>query len=77
MSKLERGKRAQIGIYDDAWIHGDDGIEFIVPSPHLINDTMSEEWRNKIIDKLNSIGCTSFMISSEQLQESLKECERL
>lgn len=77
MSKLERGKRAQIGIYDDAWIHGDDGIEFIVPSSHLMNDTIPEEWRNKITDKLNSIGYTSFMISSEQLQESLKECERL
>ena len=33
MDKFERGKRADVGVYDDAWIKGDDAVEMVVPSP--------------------------------------------
>lgn len=29
MDKFERGKRIETGVYDDVWIHGDDGVELI------------------------------------------------
>ena len=27
-----QGKRAELGVYDDAWICGDNGVEFVVGS---------------------------------------------
>lgn len=69
--KPERGKRAEMGMYDDAWIYGDDGIEMIAPSPGLLHDKITAERYNKIIDELNSLGCTSFIIMSEQIKSLL------
>ena len=38
-----QGKRAELGIYDDAWIHGDDAVEYIVTSPDLLHDKITSE----------------------------------
>lgn len=68
MDKFERGKRAEIGLYDDAWIKGDDAVEMVVPSPKLLHDKETEEKYKKVIDEWNSLGFTSFTITSEQMR---------
>lgn len=69
MDKFERGKRADVGVYDDAWIKGDDAVEMVVPSPpKLLHDKATEEKYKKAIDEWNSLGFTSFTISSEQIK---------
>lgn len=71
MDKFERGKRAEIAVYDDAWIKGDDAVEMIVPSPKLLHDKETEEKYKKVIDEWNSLGFTSFIITSEQIRSLL------
>ena len=104
MDKFERGKRAEMGMYDDVcgftdeemktycemlskdsidtgvnifddrlWVEGDDGVEMVVTSPGLLYDKITIERYSKIIDELNSLGCTSFTITSEQIKSLLKE----
>ena len=68
MDKFERGKRADVGVYDDAWIKGDDVVEMVVPSPKLLHDKATEEKYKKVIDEQNSLGFTSFTIPSEQIK---------
>lgn len=68
MDKFERGKRADVGVYDDAWIKGDDAVEMVVPSPKLLHDKATEEKYKKVIDEWNSLGFTSFTIPSEQIK---------
>lgn len=68
-----QGKRAELGMYDDFWTYGDDGVEFIVPSPRLMHDKATAERYNKIIDQLNALGCTSFMLTAEQIKSMLKQ----
>jgi hypothetical protein len=38
-----QGKRAEVGVYDDAWIHCDDAVEFIVPPPRIMYDKLTAE----------------------------------
>lgn len=82
MDKFERGRRAGIGIYDDAcsftdeetklfW--GDDGIEMVVPYLGLLHGKIPERRHDNIINELNSLGCTSFIITSEQIKSLLDE----
>ena len=72
MDKFKRGKRADVGVYDDAWIKGDDAVEMVVPSPSpppkLLHDKAIEEKYKKVIDEWNSLGFTSFTIPSEQIK---------
>lgn len=61
-----------INIFNDRfWIHGNNDLEFVVPSPSILHDKITAEEQSKIIDKFNSIGCTSFMITSEEIQKLL------
>lgn len=62
-----QGKRAEIGVYDD-WIHGDDGVEFIVSSPKILHDKITAEQHSKILEKLDS-----FTINIEYKQASMQE----
>lgn len=55
MGNKFQGKRAELGIYDDAWIHGDDGVEFIVPSPKTLHDKATAERHKEISDKIDRI----------------------
>ena len=64
MDKFERGKRAEIDIYDDIF-------DITISSPISFYDNMIEEKYEKIIDKWNSLGCTSFMLTSKQIEELL------
>ena len=104
MDKFERGRRAGIGIYDDAcsftdeemklfweilsknsvdiginifddclWLRGDGGIEMVVPYPGLLHSKIPEGRYDNIINELNSLGCTSFIITSEQIKSLLDE----
>ena len=50
-----KGKRAELGVYDDVWIHGDDGVEFIVPSPKTLHDKTTTERHKEISDKIDRI----------------------
>lgn len=43
MNNKFQGKRSELGIYDDAWIEGDDAVEFIVPSPRIMHDKFTAE----------------------------------
>ena len=45
----------------------------VVRSPGLLHDKITAEKYNKIIDKLNLLGCTSFIINSEQIKSLLNE----
>lgn len=63
-----------INIFDDRlWIEGDYGVEMVVPSYGLLHDKATIERYNKIVDELNSLGNTSFTITSEQIKSLLKE----
>ena len=104
MDKFERGRRAGIGIYDDAcsftdeemklfggilsknsvdtginifddsfWFMVDDGIEMVVPYLGLLHGKIPEGRYDNIINELNSLGCTSFIITSEQIKSLLDE----
>ena len=104
MDKFERGRRAGVGIYDDAcsftdeemklfweilsknsvdtginifddrfWFRGDDGIEMVVPYLGLLHGKIPEGRYDNIINGLNSLGCTSFIITSEQIKSLLDE----
>ena len=104
MDKFERGRRAGIGIYDDAcsftdeemklfweilsknsvdtginifddclWLRGDGGIEMVIPYPGLLHGKIPEGRHDNIINELNSLGCTSFIITSEQIKSLLDE----
>ena len=58
-----------INIVDDRlWIEGDYGAEMVVLSPCQLRDKATVEKYKKIIDELNSLGCTSFTITSEQIK---------
>lgn len=58
-----------INIVDDRlWIEGDYGAEMVVLSPCSLRDKATVEKYKKIIDELNSLGCTSFTITSEQIK---------
>ena len=37
---------------------------------------MTNEWPEEIVDKFNSIGCTSFMLSVDELERLLEEQEK-
>ena len=63
-----RGKRAELGMYDDIWICGDNAQEFIVPPSQSIHDKLTAEQWDKLIDAFNSISCTSFALTSEQIK---------
>ena len=63
-----RGKRAELGMYDDIWICGDNAQEFIVPPSQSIHDKLTAEQWDKLIDGFNSILCTSFALTSEQIK---------
>lgn len=74
MDKFERGKRVENGMYDGRfWISDDDWSEMVVRSPGLLHDKITAEKYNKIIDELNSLGCTSFIVTSEQIKSLLNE----
>ena len=59
----ERGLRAKLPLYHDIMI----ADELML---------MTNEEIEKIIDKLNSIGCTSFMLTQEQIWQLLKQHEQ-
>ena len=67
-----QGKRSEIGVYDD-WMHGEDSEEFIVPSPRVMHDKITAERHSKVIDELNAIGCTSFILSAEEINALIKQ----
>lgn len=74
MDKFKRGKRVENGMYDGRfWISDDDWSEMVVQSPGLLHDKITAEKHNKIIDELNSLGCTSFIVTSEQIKSLLNE----
>lgn len=103
MTDKFQGKRADLGIYDDAsnftdeeiktykdmlvrdsfdtginilddrlWVDGSSDIELIVPSPKLLHDKATAERYSKFIDKFNSLGCTSFMMTAEQIKSLME-----
>ena len=53
---------------DCIFIEGEDGEEFIAQSPSLLHDKITAEIHGEIMDKINSIGCTSFVLDSEQIK---------
>lgn len=58
-----------INIFDDRlWIEGDYGAEMVVSSPCSLRDKATAAKYKKIIDELNSLGCTSFTVTSEQIK---------
>ena len=76
MEKFERGKRAELGIYDDCFlIDGDIEQEFIVPHPSLLHDKATAERHKMFMDALNSLGCTSFTLTSKQITSLLNNEE--
>lgn len=70
-----RGKRAELGVYDDAWIHGDDCVECVVPSPKIMHDKFTAEQHSKILDELNAMQ-GEYVINFEYKQVSLEEIIR-
>ena len=63
-----------INIFDDRfWFRGDDGIEMVVPYLGLLHGKIPERRHDNIINELNSLGCTSFIITSEQIKSLLDE----
>lgn len=54
----------KMGIYDDHWLCVDDAVEMV----RLLYDNETEEKCEKIIDEWNSLGCTSFTITSEEIK---------
>lgn len=54
-------------------LDGDMGQEFIVSSPGLLYDEATIEKYEKIIDELNSLGCTSFTITSDEIKSLLNK----
>ena len=52
MDKFERGQRVKMGVYDDAWIRGDDGFEMIMPPPSCFHDKFTAEIHSKIMHSL-------------------------
>lgn len=92
-----RGKRADVCTYDDAghftpeekfWFHGDDSVEFFVPSPHTLHDkitaerhadiqAMAEEFlKNHPLDKIIKINGNNFYNTNlmEEQNESKTNC---
>ena len=67
-----KGKRAELGVYDDAWIRGDDCIECIVPSPKIMHDKFTAERHSKILEELNLMHGT-YTINFEPTQASLQD----
>lgn len=43
MNNKFQGKRAELSVYDDAWIRGDDSEEFIAPAPRSLHDKITSE----------------------------------
>lgn len=66
-----QGKRAELGVYDD-WTMSDDSVEFIVPSPKILHDRADAERYSKLIDELNAIGCTSFILTAEEIKQIME-----
>ena len=65
---------AGINIFDDRfWFRGDDGTEMVVPYLGLLHGKIPEGRHDNIINELNSLGCTSFIITSEQIKSLLDE----
>ena len=63
-----------INIFDDClWLRGDGGIEMVVPYPGLLHSKIPEGRYDNIINELNSLGCTSSIITSEQIKSLLDE----
>lgn len=62
-----QGKRAELGVYDD-WMHGDDGVEFVAPSPNIMHDKFTAERHSEILKELDS-----FTINLEYKPASLKD----
>ena len=50
-----RGKRAEVMVFDDAWLCGDDAVECAVPSPSTMHDKITAERHKEISDKINEI----------------------
>lgn len=68
MDKFERGKRAEFAC-DDKWLMGDDGCEMVsLPQELMSNNIIPQE----LLDKFNSLGCTSFVLTSEQIKELME-----
>lgn len=57
---------------DGFWIESEDGEEFIVPSPRCLHDKVTAERYSKWIDEINAIGCTSFILTAEQIESFMK-----
>ena len=54
-------------MYDGRFLISDnDYPEMVVQSSGLLHDKTNAEKYNKIIDELNSLGCTSFIVTLEQ-----------
>ena len=68
MDNKFQGKRAEIGVYDDAWIRGDDGCEFIVPPPKVMHDKFTAERHSKILEELDQ-----FTINLEYKPASIED----
>ena len=47
----------------------------VVRSHGLLHDKITAEKYNKIIDELNSLGCTSFIMNSEQIKVLMKHSD--
>ena len=63
-----------INIFDDRfWFRDDDRIEMVVPYLGLLHGKIPEGKYDNIINELNSLGCTSFIITSEQIKSLLDE----
>ena len=62
-----QGKRAAPGVYDD-WMHGDDGVEFVVPSPKIMHDKFTAERHSKVLEELDQ-----FTINLEYKPASIEE----
>ena len=76
MDKFERGKLVENGMYDGRfWISDDDWFEMVVRSTGLLYDKITAEKYNKIIDELNSLGCTSFIMNSEQIKALMEHSD--
>ena len=60
-------------MYDGHFWIRNDWSEMIGRFPGLLHDKITAEKYNKIIDELNSLGCTSFIVTSEQIKSLLNE----
>lgn len=57
---------------DGFWIESEDGEELIVPSPNTLHDRTDAERYSKFVDEFNAIGCTSFILTAEEIKSIME-----